>query len=650
MQLLPDSLKNTIMSVEVKRFLQALKNRLPDEYTGIYGVNLTGQPGDEHFMLISAAGLVVMRFFDMELDTSNTMLLKVFSANFQTICSTIQSRLITHSILKDRKQLLLFPLRVLYVFTGSSQFPAASDQADQLFIDKCLRTGAWLAEARKSAIATFEKLLSESDNKVSAEAIRLSQGHIDTIINRLAPWCTIPKLPADAYVAPTKVLPGIKVNLLDHSDSLVEVLRLDREQVDLVNSIKNGHQLILACAGSGKSAILIARCFKLASMDHSKNYLITCYNSNLREYYRWQIDEAGLAECNVQCMTFHALCRKIILDAGQTLPPEVDAWFSKANDIVRSGKVKTRYYGIFIDEVQIFMPGWYQLCLKLLESQKPEEHVLAISGDITQDIKKTIKQSKAPWQGEGLPSYSGRTLHIEKNYRNCVPINQFINSYATAAMSYLENIEGAITQDTFLRGKAVRPGNMPELVEYHSRDARIEADEICKCIKKMHDEQAIGYTDIAVLLYNQFGFIDGWKYNILGLLRVALNQYHIEWTELSWKNHAEIITYQSRRGVSVMTYEGALGLDYRGVIVAGIPTVGAHSGTYKLNRVSVMSEDETMREDYVQGFKSLYLACTRAKDSLMMVVPAPNVFVSDYTRVIIDAYQAFSEEATRDES
>ena len=99
-----------------------------------------------------------------------------------------------------------------------------------------------------------------------------------------------------------------------------------------------------------------------------------------------------------------------------------------------------------------------------------------------------------------------------------------------------------------------------------------------------------------------------------------------------------------------MTYEGALGLDYRGVIVAGIPTVGAHSGTYKLNRVSVMSEDETMREDYVQGFKSLYLACTRAKDSLMMVVPAPNVFVSDYTRVIIDAYQAFSEEATRDES
>lgn len=650
MLLLPDSLKNTLVSVEAKRFLQALKNRLPNEYTGIYGVNLTGQPGDEHFILISAAGLVVMRFFDMELDTANSMLLSALLASYQNICLAIQNRLITHSILKDRKQLLLFPFRVVYAFTGASQFSAVPNQTEQLFIDKCLRPGAWLAETRKSAVATFEKLLSDPDNKVSNEAIQLLQGHIDTIINRLAPWCTIPKLPADAYVAPTKVRPGITVGALDYSDSLVEVLRLDSEQVDLVNSIKNGHQLILACAGSGKSAILIARCFKLANMDHSKKYLITCYNSNLREYYRWQIDEAGLVESNVQCMTFHALCRKIILDAHQTLPPDMDAWFAKANSIFQSGKVKTRYYGIFIDEVQIFRPCWYQFCLKLLESQKAEEHVLAISGDITQDIKKTIKRSKAPWQGEGLPSYSGRTLHIEKNYRNCVPINQFINAYATVARRYLENIEGAITQDTFLRGKAVRPGNTPELVEYYSRDARIEADEICKCIKKMHDEQAIGYTDIAVLLYNQYAYIDGWKYNILAMLHIALKQHHIEWTDLSWKNSAETITYQSRRGVSVMTYEGALGLDYRGVIVAGIPTVGAYSGAYMLNSVSVMSEDETMRENYVQGFKSLYLACTRAKDSLTIVVPAPNVFVSDYTRVILDAYQAFSEEVTHDES
>jgi len=650
MLLLPDSLKNSTMPAEAKRFLQALKNRLPDDYTGVYGVNLTGLVGDEHFVLLSSRGLVVMRFFDFALDVNNTMMVRISLTNFANICKLVEGRLATHTILKNSKHELLFPIRVLYVFTGSNTFDDVSDSSTKAFVSDCLRSNSWLSEARKNAVATFEELLDSPNNNHAQSKTPLSQGQIDTIINRLAPWCTIPKLPADAYTAPIKRKAGLKVTSLATTDSLVEVLRLDPDQVDLVNTIRAGHQLILACAGSGKSAILIARCFKLAGMDSSKEYLITCYNSNLREYYRWQIDEAGLSEKNVHCMTFHALCRRIIMEAGQTLPADMDAWFNKAKQIFDAGKVKTRYYGIFIDEVQIFKPEWYQFCLKLLVSPNQDEHILAICGDITQDIKKTIKRSKAPWQGEGLPSYSGRTLHIEKNYRNCKPINHFINAYATKAMQYLSHIDGAITQETFLRGKAVRPGHAPELIQYYQRDVDAEARAICNCIRKMHDVYNIGYTDIAILLYNQYAFVDSWKYNILGKLRIELHKCKVPWTELSWRNGAEIITYQSRSGVSIMTYEGALGLDYRGVIVAGIPTVGAYSGAYQVSQETVAYQNETMREDYVQGFKSLYLACTRAKDALMMVVPAPEVFSSDYTRILIDAYQAYTEEENHDDA
>lgn len=330
MLLLPDSLKNTTMPAEAKRFLQALKNRLPDDYTGVYGVNLTGQVGDEHFVLLSSRGLVVMRFLDFTLDINNTMMLQLYLANFKNICNLVEGRLATHSILKNNKQELLFPIRVLYVFTGTASFDDVSDPGTKIFVSACLRSNSWLSDARKNAEGVFNELLSSPNNNHAEPPIPLSQGQIDTIINRLAPWCTIPKLPADAYTAPVKRTSGMKITPLATTDSLVEVLRLDPDQVDLVNTIRTGHQLILACAGSGKSAILIARCFKLAGMDSTKEYLITCYNSNLREYYRWQIDEAGLSEKNVRCMTFHALCRKIIMEAGQTLPADMDAWFSKA--------------------------------------------------------------------------------------------------------------------------------------------------------------------------------------------------------------------------------------------------------------------------------------------------------------------------------
>lgn len=650
MLLLPDNLKSVSISSEAKRFLQALKNRLPDTYTGIYGINLTGQVGDDHFILLSSKGLVILRFFESPFDFTNLPILCFFKTTFNLITKTVTDRLLTHSILKDEHGNLLFPIRTLYVFIKNESFdsiPAATPEYNN-FISRCLRGSSWLLNTRKNAEVVFQNLLNEPDNQISSQHNPLSQGQIDTIINRLAPWCTIPKLPADAYTPPEKRQYGhsFEIKNVERNDSLVEILRLDPDQVDLVNTIKNGHQLILACAGSGKSAILIARCFKLASMDRSKNYLITCYNQNLKEYYKWQIDEAGLSGKNVECMTFHALCRKLIIEANISHVPDLDYLYSRAAEALASGRVKTRYYGIFIDEVQIFQPEWYQLCYKLLESPQSDEHIFAICGDITQDIRKTIKNRKAPWQGEGLPSYAGRTLHIEKNYRNCKPINEFINAYATTAMNYLSNIEGAVTQDTFLRGKAFRSGHAPELIQYTTKNVYTEAEEICKCIQKMHDEYKIGYTDIAILLYNQSAYYNKHPYNILGMLRVAMNAHKIPWTELSWKNSNgdNIITYQSRSGVSVMTYEGALGLDYRGVIVAGIPTVGAYSKANSLTRDTVVQKDEAMRQEYIQGFKSLYLACTRAKDALMIVVPAPSVFTSVYSQVLLDSYQLYTEE------
>ena len=91
-------------------------------------------------------------------------------------------------------------------------------------------------------------------------------------------------------------------------DVAVRAYRLEKEQINIVNSILKGNQLILACAGSGKSVILIAKCFKAARMNPAKKFLITCKSKQLVYLYNWYIDRAGLKERNVECMTFHRLC------------------------------------------------------------------------------------------------------------------------------------------------------------------------------------------------------------------------------------------------------------------------------------------------------------------------------------------------------
>ena len=55
---------------------------------------------------------------------------------------------------------------------------------------------------------------------------------------------------------------------------------LDDGQINYINKIKKGDQLIIACAGSGKSVILISKCFKVAGLNPDKRFLITGYNRN----------------------------------------------------------------------------------------------------------------------------------------------------------------------------------------------------------------------------------------------------------------------------------------------------------------------------------------------------------------------------------
>ena len=77
---------------------------------------------------------------------------------------------------------------------------------------------------------------------------------------------------------------------------------------------------------------------------------------------------------------------------------------------------------------------WYKMCYNLLVNKNSDDHIFIVCGDKTQQIKTLQKHGRAPWNaGEGYPSYRGgnKSIRIEKNYRNCIEINDFINRFVS---------------------------------------------------------------------------------------------------------------------------------------------------------------------------------------------------------------------------
>lgn len=654
MLLVPSSLQNSNLPASAKRCIQSIQHRLSDDYLGIDGINLSGIAGDEYFGIISTEGLILLSFKDAGFLTSSVSV-QFLSQMYQIAVKNFSLRLHSHSVLKSKEGVLLFPVSIFYVFSDVSAQDIPKESINASFISDHCCFKEWLTDLRTPTKTTqlLTKALSQAIDSYVKRTHPIDEALRDVIINRIAPWATIPKITQaeiDRSVKMAKSLSNLKNISLSHSDSLVDVLRLDKKQVDEVNAIKKGHQLILACAGSGKSVILIAKCFKLASLDKNRKFILLCYNKNLRDYYRWQIDEAGFLDRNVECITIHQLFGKLVDDYHISRPGNLtgDAYYDAIADRVvlalKNGTIPPLYYGIFIDEVQIFKPNWYRACYMLLENPNSNEHVLAICGDLTQNLRKSVKRSEAPWQGDGLPLFRGHTIHIETNYRNSVQINDFVNIYAGMVKARLPK-DTPLSLDTYLRGTAYRMGFAPIVSYFNSNDATNEAEQIIKAVRYMHDVQNIGYSEIAILIYNQSGNKNlGYKYPLLPRIKNQLftKAKDIPFVLLSWESDRR--PYALRDGVSLISYEGALGIDYRGIVVGGISLIGTRDGVQH-ETPSTIAEKPSALSDYRMGFDALYLACTRAKDSLAVVVPSRTSPIGTiYSEIIHDCIAKYQED------
>ncbi|MFT9055621.1 MAG: hypothetical protein ABF449_03200 [Ethanoligenens sp.] len=640
MQVYPEKNEQLELSVDEKSFLRTVERAFFNEEMAYYVLHINprkkdvGEGKPELFnLLLVNKGILLFRFIEVpDLVAQMTITALGNPAVYEMLRSDIAKRLEESRYLTDAAGRLRFALNVCFVFPKADEIRVTS------FLDENERQFCSDHVLFKDTIAQIRKVGEDVVKCYLGEAAELQEGHINNVFQRLCPEITIPIkyiLDENGTVAGTD-------GTLDSTDRAVQSYRLDSKQIDIINKIAKGNQLILACAGSGKSVLLISKCFKLACLNPNENFLITCFNRNLNNYYTWAIAQAGFTDRNVRCSTFFSLCKSLLESNGIPLPSAnnndqnatYDRLFEVANNALVQGRIKERFYGIFIDEVQIFKPEWYRFCFNLLKSKNTDDHFFVIAGDKSQDVKNNIKHGRAPWQGGGdaFPEYRGKTLPIETNYRNSKPINDVIDRYVSAAKELGSTLGIDLTTDPelFLRGTAYRPGNAPTLVELNELSNIGEANAIGDAIKCLIDKKGLSEVDIAIILFNESAryTTKGWQTHYYRLRPYIIQYFNANGWEspaFLYQGQSEGVTYGSRRGVTVVSIEGSLGLDFRAVVLAGLRPLGTHEKT----RILAEFESATQEQlpDKLEAFKKninlIYTGCTRAKDELTIILSAP---------------------------
>jgi hypothetical protein len=640
LQVYPEKNEQLELSVDEKSFLRTVERAFLNEEMAYYVLHINprkkdaGEGKPELFnLLLVNKGILLFRFIEIP-DLAVQMAIKALGKPvvYRMLRSDIAKRLEESHYLTDTSGELRFELNVCFVFpkADESQVISGLDESERQFCSAHVLFKDTVTQIRKEGTGAVKRYLGEADE--------LQEDQINNVFQRLCPEITIPR---KYFLDENSTVSGTD-GVLGSTDRAVQSYRLDSKQIEIINKIAKGNQLVLACAGSGKSVLLISKCFKLASLNPSENFLITCYNRNLNNYYTWAIAQAGFMDKNVRCSTFFSLCKSLLESNAIALPSanhhdqndSYDRLFEVANNALAQGRIKERFYGIFIDEVQIFKPEWYRFCFNLLKSKSADDHFFVIAGDKSQDVKNNIKHGKAPWQGGGdaYPEYRGKTLPIETNYRNSKPINDAIDRFVSVAKELGSNLGIDLTADPelFLRGTAYRPGNAPTLIELSELSNIGEANAIGDAIKSLINDKGLSEVDIAIILFNESARYTtmGWQthyYRLRPYIIQYFNNHGWETPAFLYQGQSEGVTYGSRRGVTVVSIEGALGLDFRAVVLAGLRPLGTHEKTRTLTEFKSATQEQL--PDKLEAFKKntnlIYTGCTRAKDELNIILSAP---------------------------
>lgn len=574
-------------------------------------------------------GLITFSIVQNKIDATQVPMLQMAAENIE---QSIYERLVNSKLLivrHNEKKLLKFPYKHIYLFVNED-VPVNSVDADALTsfapysaIRFFIPTTAKNRPKFVKNLHIFENIRMPYDSNFK----RITEAESLAIFERLAPeYTVVMKEREEVYV------PEIEDELPAESEEITgdeveyRTFYLDDYQVGQINDMGRGHRVILANAGAGKSVLLLSKAFKYTGMYKGSNVLLTCFNNNLADSYRFKKSCAAMTghDRKLYILTLHRLVAKLFKEClGKTIDEyATDEEIEECIAAIKDGRIKIRFKAIFIDEVQIFTPLWLELCYSLLESS--QESLFLMAGDLNQTVRSQSRRGDAPWKkiADGKLDFTGRVKYIEKNYRNSPEISGFLNrmlTYMNSKLSELDMINlDEFEYDTFENGDSK---NVALKITTEINRGQIK-DVVIGAIHEIADKYHIGYSEIAVLYPQKGNRL--FKYNFLYWVTEGLKQDQIQFSIISTPEDGQKVKYSDTRGVVLSSIDSSLGLDFRAVIIAGLYPFNyvfdSNSNAKKLSSWETVGKLEPDVKENVQvEMRKLYTACSRAREVLYVL-------------------------------
>ena len=408
------------------------------------------------------------------------------------------------------------------------------------------------------------------------------------------------------------------VNVSNRSSN-IEFKPLDAYELDgyqkAVLTRMNTRTYIKAVAGSGKTIMLLAKAYEVAKANQDKKFLIICFNNKLADDIRIQASNTGKMISNLNVVTFDKF---IELNYSQFKGKTTNETFKTRRKIfvemTHNGKIKEKYGGFFLDEMQQLNEDWIASLIACLDDNK----YMVMAGDYYQQLQFNDEKDENDDDdiidgNEGIDFYIGKynfqKIIFDRNYRNANIIVKTLNKMLNRIQSYIK-LFGLKINDEELKfniGNAIRIGK--ELPKYIKVDGdKAEAKIIIDNIMTLLNDKL--YTQNEILIVSPWGE----KSNIINFVEKELKNRGIDICNFKDSD-------LRKDGIRVGTIGKSIGLDFKAVIIFGTKVLKkSREEEFEFNDLEKLKNSKrSTKAEFIRFLKNIYVACSRARDMLIVI-------------------------------
>jgi hypothetical protein len=380
-----------------------------------------------------------------------------------------------------------------------------------------------------------------------------------------------------------------------------QIQALDEAQAQLARRLGRGHQIIKGPPGSGKTLVLVHRCFQLRNYHPQiRRILVVCFNIAFASYLKRLLLEkgVGLGEDGVQVFHFFELCAAVMGDRVDFDHQDSDYYqlvVEETLDTLGEGKSRLEPFdAVLVDEGQDLNNDMLKVILGLL---KPEGDLI-----MALDAYQDLYRRDSSWRSVGIEA-QGRTHYLGKIYRNTFEILTFSQRFIRA-VPVAKRQPGLPLDDEFHGEppKIVRFQNVNEIVAFLAADVQKEIaggeykrSEICIIYDdKTYSPEAFAYD----------------SRDLPHRLKKCLEKAGIPVKWVSEDVRSKEMFDITTDSVSLLSIHSSKGLDFDLVYLIGADNIAPSEET----------------RDYLSGL--LYVALTRAKHRLVVPYVEESEFIA----------------------